>query len=53
MEFHNSVFFFMLGYNLNSYELWLTHKALTLAFETLYKLRLNLTAQIGRDGVIY
>lgn len=53
MQFHNRDLFFMQGHNLNSCELWLTHKALTLAFETLYKLRLILTAQIRRDGVIY
>lgn len=53
MQFHNRDLFLMQDHNLNSYELWLTHKALTLAFKTLYKLRLNLTAQIGRDGVIY
>lgn len=37
---------FIQGANLNSYELWLTHKALTLAFKTLYKLGLNITAQL-------
>lgn len=49
MPFHNRDVFFMQGHNLNSYELWLTHEA----FAALYKLGLNLTAQISRDGAIY
>lgn len=53
MQFHNRDLFFMQGCNLNSYELWLTHKALTLAFKILCKLGLNITAQIRRGGVIY
>lgn len=39
--------------SLNSYELRLTHEALTLAQKILYKLGLNITEQIRGGGVIY
>lgn len=51
MQVHNAGLFFVQGRNLNSYELWLTHKALTLAFQTLYKLGLNITAQF-KSGLL-
>lgn len=50
MEVHTlGLLFIFFMCNLNSYEQQLTHKALTLAFKTLYKLGLNITALL-RSG---
>lgn len=50
MDDHSvDLLFIFLMCNLNSYEQRLTHKALTLAFKTLYKLGLNITALL-RSG---
>lgn len=41
----------MQGRHVKSYELCLAHEALTLAFNALYKLGLNITAQLRTGGV--